>query len=474
MSGPKRTPEDLEHGSFRDPSGRVVELDGRVLRLVSEAGRGAYEQSRDAGVLSELVDRHQLVRTTEVPRNEWPATAVDVAYVLEHERVPFVSYPYEWSFDELKAAAIHHLDMQLLLLQKRFVLSDASAYNVQFRGPKPIFIDVLSIRPYRDGEYWSGYRQFCEQFLNPLLLRAKLGVAHNAWFRGGQEGIPTADLARLLKLRHKVSWRTFVHVTVLARLEANAIRSPDRTLERIDRRRPLTRTGYAGLLRQLRKWVAALEPKAEPTIWEHYAATHHYTDAEIQEKRRVIADLVTAIKPNLLFDVGCNTGDFSEAALEAGAAHVIGFDFDHQAVNLAYGRAVAHGLEFLPLWLDATNPSPDQGWNQTERRGFARRAKGDALIALALVHHLAIGRNVPLSDVIRWLTDIAPEGIIEFVPKDDPMVHRLLALREDIFPDYSEDNFVQALSERCTIVSRRTVSASGRTLFHYQRLKDQG
>jgi ribosomal protein L11 methylase PrmA len=204
-------------------------------------------------------------------------------------------------------------------------------------------------------------------------------------------------------------------------------------------------------------------------VWGDYAKTHGYAGAEDAAKRRFVAEFIERTKPTLLFDLGCNTGDYAALALASGAGRVVGFDFDQHALDGAFMRADAEGLDFLPLFLDALNPSPDQGWRQAERAGFGARARPDALLALAFAHHLAIGRNVPLEQTVAWITGLAPCGVIEFVPKADPAVGRMLALREDIFPDYDETAFASCLSSVARIVHSEAVSAHGRRLFCYER-----
>lgn len=456
-------------GSFRDPSGNVYESNLRILRTVTERARNAYETVRDSGVLDDLASAGTIVGSTELDREDWPSSLRDSAYVIEHPRIPYISYPYEWSFALLKAAALHHLDMQISLLKRDIVLSDASAYNVQFVGPRPVFIDLLSLRPYQEGEFWHGHRQFCEQFLNPLLLRSLLGVPHNAWFRGALEGIPTLHLAGMLPFKKRISWNIFSQVLMQASLERRALNAPEASIDKAKSRRSLSRSGYNGFLVQLRNWIDRLHPADGKTVWGDYSTTHTYTDKEAEAKRTAIAEFAASTKPRRLIDLGCNTGDYSVAALKGGAEYIIGFDFDQTAVDIAFSRSKQDSLNFLPLWLDAANPSPNQGWRQSERRGFAERANADALIALAFEHHLAIGRNVPLVDVVDWLVGLAPVGIIEFVPKADSTVQKMLALREDIFPDYNEATFEAAIQRKAKIVGKQVISESGRTLYRYDR-----
>jgi ribosomal protein L11 methylase PrmA len=455
--------------SFRDPAGHVYEKNGRIFRTITEHAIQEYSFLRDQGVLDRLVDKGLLIESRETSLEEAGLDDSSGArLVVEHPRIPFVSYPYEWSFRALQAAALHHLELQIEALDLGAALSDATSYNIQFKGVQPIFIDLLSLRPYREGEYWAGYRQFCEQFLNPLLLRAYTGVAHNAWYRGSPEGIPAAELSRLLPLRRKLSPKTFAHVVLHGRLQDSA-GSPDKA--KSVKAGKFSRNAYLGMLHQLRSWIAGLHPAGDRgTVWQDYADTHSYSQEEHQKKKAFVSAFVESVRPGMLWDIGCNSGDFSDVALQSGAGTVIGFDFDQGALDAAFVRAKEGGMNFLPLFQDATNPSPDQGWRQAERNGLGERRDADALLGLALIHHLAIGRNIPLPDVIDWLTGFAPQGVVEFVPKDDPMIQRMLMLREDIFDGYDYDRFSNQLNTRARIVREQRVSQSGRMLVWYERL----
>ncbi len=458
--------------SFRDPSGHIYHLDGRVLRTISGAAAVHYEYVRDAGLLQRWMDRRWLVDTRELTPAEWPPVETmvpgghDVRHLIEHAPIRYVSHPYEWAFGALKAAALLHLDLQLDALGHGVQFSDSSAYNVQFDGPRAVFIDLLSFRRYQEGDYWIGHRQFTEQFLNPLLLRALLGVPPNAWLRGSLEGIPATELNALLPAIRKISLNVLSHVTLPARaaLGSAGSRQPARQPG------PLPRRSYAGMLTQLRTWIARLAPAGQAhTTWSDYDVTHTYSAVEHEHKRRIVADFVARTRPAMLWDLGCNTGEYSELALSSGATDVVGFEADHGALDQAFARAADKQLRFLPLFMDAANPSPDQGWAQQERRGLSARRTADAVLALAFTHHLAIGRNVPLDDVLVWLVSLAPAGLVEFVPKDDPTVRLMLTSREDIFHDYSEENFSAALGRCARIDAAETISASGRRLFSYVR-----
>jgi ribosomal protein L11 methylase PrmA len=252
-------------------------------------------------------------------------------------------------------------------------------------------------------------------------------------------------------------------------LDRKAALQPESSIDKVRRGR-LSKTAFCGLLMQLRGWIARLQPAdTGPTTWSDYAKTHGYASDEEAAKRRFVGEFVQQARPGLMFDLGCNVGNYAVLALEAGAREVIGFDFDQRVLDVAFARATSQRLALLPLFLDAANPSPDQGWQQAERAGFAKRARADALLALAFEHHLAIGRNVPLAQLLPWLTGLAPSGVIEFVPKSDPTVQRMLALREDIFTDYDETTFRTCLAQSARIVRDEVVSQHGRRLFWYDR-----
>jgi ribosomal protein L11 methylase PrmA len=454
-------------GSFRDPSGTVLVAADRVFRTVMPFAAVDYESTRRTGILEDLVARGLVVDERPVSKDVLGAAGELAAYVVEHPKLPFISYPYEWCFHALKDAALLHLDVHLRCLERGVTLVDASAFNIQFRGPSPVFIDTLSLRPYREGEIWAAHRQFCDQFLNPLLLRSLLGIPHNAWYRGSMDGIPVEHLANALPLGAKFSWNVVKHVVLHALFEKMS--RDGRPAGEISHLR-LPRVAFRRVLTGLRDWISRLEPKdGNKTVWRDYAEINSYSSDEARKKAEFVRQFAAAARPAVLWDLGCNTGEYSKAALEAGTRLCIGFDFDIGAIERAYLRAKTEKLNLLPLHLDATNPSPSQGWAQHERKGMQERAPADAVLALAFVHHLAVAKNVPLDYVVDWLVGMAPSGVIEFVQKDDPMVRELLRLRQDIFFDYSQDNFERALGARARIQRVEQVSASGRKLYWFER-----
>jgi ribosomal protein L11 methylase PrmA len=460
-------------GSFRDPAGCVYEGDNRIFRTVNECFIQEFDQVRASGLLEQLAKRQYVLpaKLMNPDREVLQTTGPETTYVLEIPKLPFISYPYEWTFSALKSAALLHLDIHLTALSQGMTLSDASAYNIQFQGAKPIFIDHLSFRPYKKGEVWAGHRQFCEQFLNPLLLQACLGVSYNAWYRGTQEGIRVNDLARLLKWRHVFRGNMFMHVVLQATFQKasqkNALVVKKDTLAAV----PFSLLSFQRMLAKLQKWISQLEPESNrKTVWQDYTKQHSYSSEETTLKKEFVREFSRETRPQLLWDLGCNSGEFSATALEDGAEYVVGFDVDHGALEAAFARAQTENLPFQAVYMDALNPAPNQGWMERERESLQSRAKADGVLALAFVHHLAIARNVPLEQVLDWIMGLAPSGVIEFVPKEDPMVDTLLRLREDIFPNYTERNFRECIARNALIVKAQVVSKSGRLLIEYTRL----
>ena len=453
--------------SFRDPASRVHELNGRIIRSLTAEAVDELHCLQESGLLDELTASGWLIESKSVDSSLLPLGGQ--VELIEHPRLPFVSYPYEWPFRLLQRAAVFHLDLHLDLLSRGFTLTDATAYNVQFRGLRPVFIDISSLRRYREGELWLGHRQFCEQFLNPLLLDAFCGIPYHCWYRGALEGIPTGYLCRLLPWTRKINLRVVSHVVLQDWLQRSAASRQTGEL-RAAGRRELSRRGFTAILEQLRNWIADLRPGgSSASPWQDYEHTRTYLGEDCAQKSARVAAFVESARPALLWDLGCNTGEYSLLALRAGAGTVVGFDADVAALDRAFRRADAQQAEFQPLYLDAANPSPDQGWRQRERAGFQSRVCADAVLALAFEHHLTIARNIPLPDFLDWLTGLASRGLVEFVEKSEETVQRMLALRADIFADYTLPNFENLLADRARIVRKDRIGASGRWLFEYLR-----
>lgn len=456
-------------GSFKDPAGRVFERDGRIFRTMTAATAGTIDRFEASGLYQRLSDAQKLVRHEHLPINDDICKSVDTVWhaVLEHERLPYLSYAFEWPFSLLQRAAVFHLDVLLESLQSDFTLSDASCYNIQFINTKPIFIDTLSFIDYVDNAPWLAHKQFCENFLNPLILSAYTGVPYHPWLQSRLNGLPSTEVASLLPFKARLSVNALVHVFALAKIEG-ALRKAGPT-DGTQRKNTLSKHALVLMLTSLRDYCANLRnPFTDRSIWSGYESENSYDDASQSQKAEIISGFCARYKPELLLDIGCNTGRYSEIALAHGATRAIGVDGDLNALEVAVARADKKNLNLLPLYMDCTNPSPALGWNNLERPGFKSRIKPDAILALALIHHLVIGANISMAMAVSWLVSLAPRGVIEFIPKSDIMIRNMLSTRIDIFQDYHIDCFLAELRQHASIESTITLD-SERVLVTYSR-----
>jgi hypothetical protein len=397
------------------------------------------------------------------------AASPDAVAVLQPRIVDFISYPYEWSFSQLKDAALLTLELQSRALDAGMRLKDASAYNIQFDAGRPILIDTLSFEAAPATEPWPAYRQFCEHFLAPLALIAYRDARCGLMLRDFIDGIPLDLAARLLpgRTRLNVGLLSHLHLHAGAQRRAANDASPAEGASRKQRR--ISETGQRALLDSLRRTVAGLRWKPAGQ-WTGYATTTSYSEGATASKAELVREMLASVGGASCWDVGANVGVYSAIAAEAGY-RVIAWDLDAGSVEQHWLHVRGDGNPaILPLILDLANPSPAIGWGLEERASFLDRGEPDVMLALALVHHLAIGNNVPLPGVARLFARMAPRAIVEFVPKEDPMTRRLLAARRDIFEHYSIEGFRAAFSESFRIVREAPVTDSPRTLFLLERL----
>jgi hypothetical protein len=452
------TDDPVVPGSFRDPSGFVFQRGGILYRQVNQVHREDYDLLMFSGLYEKLVAAGLLV-----PHEEGGDPVTDGAYkVLRPERVGFVSYPYEWCFGQLKDAALATLRIQRIALDAGMSLRDASAYNIQFRSGRPVLVDTLSFERLREGTPWVAYRQFCQHFLAPLALMAYRDVRLAQLLRTNVDGIPLDLAASLLPRRARFRFSLLVHIYAHARSQRR--HESDATASRTRKR--FTLQAFRALVESLESAVRRLGWTPERSVWtEYYAHELGYSDEAFEHKKELVRKFVEEVAPETVWDIGGNVGVFARIAAAQGIPTVC-FDVDPSCVEANYRQVVADGeTDLLPLALDLTNPSPGIGWANRERQSLVERGPADMALALALVHHLAIGNNVPLPMVAAFLSDVCRWLLIEFVPKEDARVGALLANREDVFPDYNVDGFERAFERRFHIERREEIRGSPRILY---------
>lgn len=440
-------------GSFRDPASHIVFADGRVVRLLDERGLAGWKALSSSTFFATAIADGRLIGSEEID-----PPSPDVAGALQHPLIPFISYPYEWTFSMLKDAALLQLDLLAEALGEGLTMKDATPYNIQFVDGRPVFIDIGSFEPYAAGEPWIGYRQFTRQFLFPLMMRADAGIPFQPWLRGSPEGPTAGDMTKLLGFWKRKRPSTLLHVSLQARMEerlsGTAVRSELKT------------AGFnADLIlanvAKLRRLVEGLVWDGGGAGWIEYEGCSH-VGRDRDTKTTFLDAALKDLNPGRVLDLGANDCHFAERAAAAGAA-AIAVDGDEPVLDAVYRR----GSPVAIVLSDLNNPSPSQGWAEKERPGLAQRSRPDLVIAYGLIHHLIYTASIPPASVLDWLAGFECPVLVEFVAPDDEMVARLTAnkMEFELHPGRSQDEFEGALKERFTIAATETLGEGSRTLY---------
>lgn len=448
--------------SFRDPSGFIFKLENRIYRQINHSYQNDYLHLIESGLYAKLVEEQLLIPHQEVLVK---APRPDLAYkIIEPDLLNFIAYPYEICFSQLKDSALATLKIQKLALDYGMSLKDSSAYNIQFHHGKPLLIDTLSFERYQDGKPWVAYRQFCQHFLAPLSLIAYQDSRLAFLQANFIDGIPLDFASRLLPLRTRLTPSLMLHIHLHAASQKKYANTKPAS------NRSVNQTALRGLIDSLEASTNKLNWSPSGPGWAaYYEEEHSYTIAGLEHKQRLVKEYLSQINPQIVWDLGANTGMFSRIASDSGA-FTVAFDFDPAAVELNYLDVRKHQeLKILPLIQNLTNPSPAIGWQNQERLSLIERANADAILALALVHHLSISNNVTLDNLANFLQKLSSHLIIEFVPKSDPQVQRLLLVREDIFSDYTQEQFETAFNRHFIIHKSETIQDSQRRIYLMER-----
>ena len=444
--------------SFRDPSGFLFTDKGILYRQINRAYSNDYARLMDSGLYGKLVKAGLLI--PHVESDYVPAGSGAAFKVIQPERVPFISYPYEWSFSQLKDAALATLSIQKRALKLDMSLKDASAYNIQFVHGRAALIDTLSFEIYKEGQPWVAYKQFCQHFLAPLALMSYRDVRLSQLLRVYIDGVPLDLASSLLPAKTKFNFGLLTHI----HLHAGAQKKySDKAVG--PRALGMSKQSLTALIESLEGTLNKLTWQPAGTEWGDYYENTNYSDAAFEHKKQLVREWTLEKQPSLVWDLGGNTGVFSREAAAAGA-YTVSLDIDPAAVEQNY-RTVRTNKErnLLPLVLDLTNPSPSLGWDNRERDSFGARGPVDLALALAVIHHLAISNNVPLPRLADFFAARCRWLVIEFVPKSDSQVKKLLASREDIFTDYTRAGFETAFSTAFIIHGTEAVRDSERLLY---------
>jgi hypothetical protein len=449
--------------SFRDPAGFIFTRDGVLYRQINETARADYDRLLASGLYRQLAESGDMVAHEDVDRRLSPDGRA--LRVIQPERVEFISYPYEWCFSQLKDAALLTLRLQKAAMRHEMSLKDATPYNVAFSNGRPVLIDTLSFEIGVPGSPWVAYRQFCEMFLAPLALMSQVDIRLQQMLRPYIDGVPLDLASTLLPWGSRLRPGLLMHIHLHAAAQRRSAGRPAGS----GAGKQLSRNALAGIIDNLERTVKGLEWRAPGTTWGNYYEATNYTDAAFANKREIVEDAIARLAPSSVWDLGANDGTFSRVASDRGIP-TVAFDVDPVAVEKNYRRVKqASERHMLPLLLDLTHPSGRYGWANEEREALADRGPADLALALALVHHLAIAHNVPLPRIAEYLARLARTLVIEFVPKEDSQVQRMLASRKDIFDGYTQRGFEAAFSACFEIERAIPVREAARTIYVMRR-----
>lgn len=458
-------PLAFQPGSFRDRSCRIFEWQGEVCRALDSVSAGNHSLLQRTPFFVQAMERGEIISTVPAPDLTPLAQSAGYASAVRHVRVPIISWPWEWSFSMLRDAALLHLSLMQRALAAGWILCDASPCNVQFVGSRPVMIDTGSFIPLTQGAVWEGYRQFCQQFLYPLMLQAWKGVDFQPWLRGRLDGIPAEQFSRLLSLRDFFRRGAFSHVWLHGLLTARGpVQQP--------LRESLAAGGFSSEMilhnvRGLQRIIERLRFRSPRSAWTGYVSAEPHVLEDQPGKAEFVQMVCELLRPGLTWDIGCNRGVYSRIAAEYG--EVAALDADQPTIDEFFrqlkSESSAAAGRILPLVHQVADPAPSQGWRGRERVCFDDRSQPRLILALAVVHHLVIGSGLRLDDFLDWLHERRAHVVLEWVDREDPLVQRLLMNRRDVFSDLGQDVFLQALSGRFRIVQRRQLSSAGRCLY---------
>ena len=454
----------FEPASFRDPAARVVRQDGQILRYLTPTALRDFETLTATRFYREFTDSGRLVATELASSPQALPLSDPWVAVLQHYTIPVVSYPYEWCFTMLQDSALLQLDLLVAALDEGMTLKDSTPFNIQWLGTRPVFIDIGSFKAAEPGEPWTGYRQFCETFLYPLFLQAYKDVPFHPWLRGSLEGVEAEHINSLMSARDRLRPGVFTHVYLLSKVQSRY------EATRRDVRKDLRSAGFSAELvknnvRRMRRIVERLTWSRARSTWSNYAHCNTYEQADRERKKQFILRAASSAHRSCVWDLGCNTGEYSRAVSEC-ADLVVAVDADHLAIERLYHTLKAEkDSKILPLVGNLTDPSPGLGWRHRERQTLDERSRPDLILALALIHHLSIGRNVPLPELVAWFASFDTDVVIEFVSPDDAMVEQLLRNRDELDFGYTQDRFETCVADHFVVAETERLQSGTRTMY---------
>jgi ribosomal protein L11 methylase PrmA len=450
----------LEKSSFRDNSGFIFYHQGEIFRAITFSYKDNYDHLIKSGLYNYLVEEKLLIPHSEEVSSD--KSDAKIYRVIQPDKIDFISYPYEWCFSQLKDAAQTTLNIQKAALKYGMTLKDSSAYNIQFYRGRPVLIDTLSFEIHKEGEPWQAYNQFCKYFLAPLALVAYCDTRLNLFLKNFIDGIPLDLATKFLGKKAFLIPGLFLHIYLHSKFQ---LRYSDKNKSLSVKKKWMSKEALFRLTGNLETTISKLKIKKSRTAWSDYYSEEYPTKTYLKEKKKILETYLEKVKPNRVLDLGANDGEFSKLAAESSKV-VLALDSDPYCIEMCYNYTKKNNiLNLLPLVADLTNPSPSIGWANSERLSLLERSNADLVLALAIIHHLCISNNVPFEILADFLVKISEWLIIEFIPKSDSMVKKLLLHRKDIFENYNVESFKKEFMRYFSIIEYKKVSDTERTIY---------
>lgn len=451
--------------SFRDPAGFVFYENNEVFRYISPSYYPKYKKLVISGLYKKLINKGYLIPFEEIGKESTPDGE---GLIIKPHKIPFISYPYEWTFSELKEAAQLTLEIQRVALEYGIQLKDASSYNIQFIGSKPIFIDILSFEYWNEGVMWKAYKQFCQHFLAPLTICSFCDPRMKSLFASNLDGIPL-DLAKsLIPKTAYLHPSRFLHLWLheFFQKKSNVLQRKEINTDDILLKQP-SRSSF-GLVQSLIGSIKNLERKKEHSLWKSYYQGNSYQEQALEQKKDVVANILSNLKPKMLWDLGSNEGLFTEIVSQY-CHYSVAFDLDLTCIENMYNRLRKdENQSILPLHIDIANPSSGVGWVNKERMGLIERGPCDVAMALALIHHLIVSNGIPLKNIAKFFHQICSDLIIEYIPPSDPKFRQICQTNPRDFSFLTENLFISTFSEKFLLKIRIPIEKSLRVLYHFE------
>lgn len=448
----------IQHpSSFRDPSGFIFTKDNIVYRQVNSVFKVNFDYFIKSGCCNKLQEKGLLIQHEII--NDNLTQGYNCYLTLKPTPVNFISYPYEWPFDLLKDAALLTLHLTKEAIVYGMILKDATPYNIQWQKGKLIFIDSLSFERYEEEKPWIAYRQFCEMLLSPLLIMHYCKKSMPELLLAYPDGIPLAVTRSLIPWRSHFSLYTYLHIHLHAGIS-------ERIISTTKKRLTYSKKKLLNLISSLENLIRNLTLSDQKSLWGNYYNEATGRGEYLIHKKGIISNWLQGLSSiKKAIDLGANDGEFSKLMANYNI-EVISADADAVCINRLYKNIKNSGEKNIqPLIINLSNPTPATGFNNSERSSFIDRTKADLVLALALVHHLAIGKNIPFDLIADFFSKLGKSLMIEFVPIQDEHVQLMLSQRDNIFHHYDQEHFEKAFSNYYTLVKKEIIPGSERSLY---------